>query len=166
MSKTQARTIWAVVIGALLVDLIITARVATITTSRGEGLVNEYSAIFLGIQTATAIVLAGLTARYVVLTRALLEDSQATREAERRAKEREDLDETRRLAYISLLARSTGHVELAASLVNALVHHQGVNLDDALANVPTVLNGGDGDYDAARWMHEQIDRITAELDEG
>src|SRR5262249_61048840 len=56
-----------------------------------------------------------------------------------------DLDETRRLAYMVLAARGTGRDELAATVVNALAHHQSaVGPDTATGPVPTNRNGQAG----------------------
>jgi hypothetical protein len=50
----------------------------------------------------------------------------ASRAKEESAKESRiaDLDESRRLAYMSLMSVGTGDYGLAASVLNALVHHQ------------------------------------------
>jgi hypothetical protein len=87
-----------------------------------------------------------------------------SRERERRvADQYRDLDETRRLAYMALLGHMTENLELSATLVNALVHHQGVDGLEAMANVPQVVRDGDGDNPSAIWLRMQIDRISAEL---
>jgi hypothetical protein len=70
-----------------------------------------------------------------------------------------DLDETRRLAYAALLARTSGDRALFdATLVNALAHH-GLEVDpDEAAGYLQSL-----DQDASRrWLEDQIDRLTAE----
>jgi hypothetical protein len=74
-----------------------------------------------------------------------------------------DLDETRRLAYMALLANRTKRYNLAGTLVNALKHHHAVDLDaDEIADhVVGVLEGGDADGET--WLRGQIDRITQEL---
>ena len=44
-----------------------------------------------------------------------------------------DLDETRRLAYMALMSKGTQNYELAATIANALVHHQqAAEVGDAL----------------------------------
>ena len=90
--------------------------------------------------------------------------------AERRRREKEAreaayqraIDETRRVGYMALLGGSTGNLEIAATLVNALVHHFGVPEDEAMSHVPTVVNSGDGDYDSARWLRAQLEQIRAD----
>lgn len=77
---------------------------------------------------------------------------------------RRDLDETRRLAYMVLMSMGTGNYELAATIANALLHHQQVaNYTDALAHLKTLADG-DGDTDAAEeWLNERIWEITTKL---
>jgi len=159
----------AAVILAVVVALIVF--VANTKTTPGTGVINETSAVFLGFQTLATVMLASLTFMYVRSTRALVDEAieeRHGRDRERREmldrQRRSDLDETRRLAYMALIVGKAGQVDLAATLVNALVHHQGVSLDDALAHVPTVLNNGQGDYPSAQWLQGQVDRITAELE--
>jgi hypothetical protein len=76
-----------------------------------------------------------------------------------------DLDETRRLAYMALLAKRTKRYNLAGTLVNALKHHHAVDLgaDDIVGHVIGVLEGSGDDGDET-WLRGQIDRITRELD--
>ncbi len=80
-----------------------------------------------------------------------------------------DLDETRRLLYTALYARSLDRrAELASTIINALAHHgAGIPAIDSEEHVVALL-GEDGD-DAARghamaWVKEQLDRITELLD--
>jgi hypothetical protein len=105
------------------------------------------------------------TGRYVTLTQSLLEENKAQRGAAEEAALRRDLDETRRLGYMALLSGTTGHVEIAASLVNALVHHQGVDVDEAMAHVPTAVNGGVAATESAHWLREKMQVITATLEQ-
>ena len=78
---------------------------------------------------------------------------------------RADLDETRRLCYAALSATPADGASplLSATIVNALVHHQGVNPQEALEHVPRVLRGANVPVASRRWVEKQIDRITAEL---
>ncbi len=68
-----------------------------------------------------------------------------------------DLDETRRLLYMVALARRTPHYELAATLVNAICHHQGAgNPDDVADRIVRALDGGGG----RKWLRRQIRRCS------
>jgi hypothetical protein len=93
---------------------------------------------------------------------------------ERRADQRQasnsrkqDLDETRRLGYMALMAKGTRTYELAATLANALAHHQQVaDIREALGHLLTLANGGPGTTDASEaWLSAQLDRITQTLDD-
>lgn len=73
-----------------------------------------------------------------------------------------DLDETRRLAYMALLAQTSGaRAAIDATLVNALAHHGlGVDPDEAARYVQSL------DQDQSRrWLEGQISRITAEREQ-
>lgn len=89
------------------------------------------------------------------------------REIQRR---REDLDETRRLAYIALAAapqgalRQHGSPELVATLVNAFAHHGlGVDPKEATDHVVAILSGV-GVADGAAWLQGRITEINAEIE--
>jgi hypothetical protein len=102
--------------------------------------------------------------RYTALGR---EAERAEREAEMDDARRKDLDETRRLAYMALLVNRTKKYELAASLVNALVHHQQV--DDrpelVIGRILDVLGEpGPEQEEAEDWLRAQITRVTGVLD--
>lgn len=73
---------------------------------------------------------------------------------------RDDLDETRRLLYMSLVAARTKRYNLAGTLANAIRHHQGqaIALDELLDHVVEAVEGHDDE-----WVREQIQRITDEL---
>ncbi len=73
---------------------------------------------------------------------------------------RDDLDETRRLLYMSLVARRTKRYNLAGTLANAVKHHHGqdIALDELLDHVVAAVEG-DGD----EWVRGQIERITTSL---
>jgi hypothetical protein len=164
------RVAWLIALALAGVDIAVTIVVARIKVRGGEPLITASAAFLSGIQTLVTILLGALTATYVITTNSLLREAtleRAEREQQRRSdalgRQQADLDETRRLAYVALVARKTEHVELAATLVNALVHHQNVTLDEALAHVPTVLNGGDGDYPSAAWIKAQIETINTNL---
>lgn len=70
-----------------------------------------------------------------------------------------DLDETRRLAYAALLARTSGErAVFDATLINALAHHGlGIDPDEAARYLQSL------DQDQSQhWLRGQISRITAE----
>lgn len=78
---------------------------------------------------------------------------------------RRDLDETRRVAYMALASQKTQRYELAATIVNALAHHQSaIDPGVAMRHVTAIVNGDAGAAPGERWLQGQIDRITAELD--
>ena len=74
--------------------------------------------------------------------------------------DRDDMDETRRLLYMSLVAGRTKRYNLAGTLVNALKHHQGVDtpVDELLDRAVDAVEGHD-----TGWARAEIDRITALL---
>lgn len=76
-----------------------------------------------------------------------------------------DLDETRRLLYMALLVRRTKKYNLAASLVNAIKHHQQVDVttDELMDRVVGYIEGTDDD---PSWIEEQIRRCITALGEG
>jgi hypothetical protein len=75
---------------------------------------------------------------------------------------RRDLDETRRLAYAALVARPAASRDptLVATLVNALAHHRRRVEPDVAAEHLKDLDRGE----SQRWLREEIDRVSAELD--
>lgn len=80
------------------------------------------------------------------------------------ASRRRDLDETRRVAYMALAARSRAP-ELVATIVNALAHH-GLAVDPDLAtrHVQNLVSDMPVNQGASeRWLQGQIDQITDEL---
>lgn len=74
----------------------------------------------------------------------------------------QDLDETRRLLYMALVADKTKKYNLAGSLINALRHHQGVTDPDLEAKVITQVESSGTDE---TWAREQISRITEQMGE-
>lgn len=79
----------------------------------------------------------------------------------------QDLDEARRVAYMGLFRQRTEKYELAATLVNALAHHQGQGDPAEIAeHVIAVIEGGEGEEAGRSFLRDQIARITAELDSG
>ena len=82
-----------------------------------------------------------------------------------------DLDETRRLLYMALLASKTKKYNLAGTLVNALRHHSqltGVAMDDASLedNVVMLINDEDetGLLKLKTWARDLIAEISLTLD--
>jgi hypothetical protein len=93
----------------------------------------------------------------------LTQERRRERAAERERR-RTDLDETRRVAYMALIAGTTVRYELVATVANALAHHGlGVPFPEAVAHLATVASG-DTEGESGRWLREQIERITAMLD--
>jgi len=119
----------------------------------------------LGAPAKAALAGAGFAFIGAAVTRGIdLAKERRTEAAQADANRRRDLDETRRLAYAMLAKHPSAHDPmLVATLVNALAHH-GLGLDPGVAirqisAIDEGLGGG-----SARWLQDQIDRITAELD--
>ena len=75
-----------------------------------------------------------------------------------------DLDEVRRVCYMALLRPRTEKYELAATVVNALVHHQRVEEpEDQVIEFVLAAIDGDGKGSGTAWVRQQIDRISEEL---
>jgi hypothetical protein len=82
------------------------------------------------------------------------------------ARRREDLDDTRRLVYMALVASKTSHPELVATIANALAHHgSGVDAQEAAERVASAIRRGGVAPSDQEWLSAQIQRITAELGE-
>jgi len=115
--------------------------------------------------TKQAAAAAGFALAGAAITRAVDVTQERRREqAAAQERRRTDLDETRRVAYMALLAGNTRHYELVATVANALAHHGlQVPVQEAAAHLVTVA-GGDTEGGSARWLREQVDRITAMLD--
>jgi hypothetical protein len=109
-------------------------------------------------QTAAALVAAG----------AALLGAAATKVAdlgtERREATDRDLDETRRLAYTALMSPGSRNYYLAATVANALAHHQHTaSADDALEHLRTLADGNDPGGQSEAWLKQQIDTINTRL---
>jgi hypothetical protein len=120
----------------------------------------------LSATAATAMVGAGAALAGAAATRIIDLDRERRAEAAKaNADRRQDLDETRRLAYMVLAARGTGRCELAATMVNALAHHQSaVDPDTAMRHVTAIMDRRGGDTaESEAWLRGQIERITDEL---
>lgn len=71
-----------------------------------------------------------------------------------------DLDETRRLAYMALVAGRTSKHSLAGTLINALVHHNlKLDRDDTIEQVVAAIEG-----DNTEWLLATVDQLTEKLD--
>jgi hypothetical protein len=108
---------------------------------------------------------AGFALTGAAITR-LVDITQERRPEKAAAQERRrtDLDETRRVAYMALIAGTHRHYELVATVGNALAHHGlQVPFPEAAAHLAAVVSG-DTEGESARWLQEQIHHITAKLD--
>jgi hypothetical protein len=84
------------------------------------------------------------------------------------ANRRRGLDETRRVAYMALLCQETNYYEIAATAINALVHHgTAVSFNEAADNVTAAVKGRRSRKakTGRSWLQGQIDQITAQLTE-
>jgi len=108
---------------------------------------------------------AGFALAGATITR-MVDIAQERRREKAAAQERRraDLDETRRVAYMALIAGTTGYYELVATVGNQLAHHGlQVPFQEAAAHLATIASG-DTEGESTRWLQEQIDHITAKLD--
>ena len=136
------------------------------------GLFALMAAILLGVGAggsgagSTALVgagsaLAGVAgARFIDLDRERRAEQRLAAESRKR-----DLDETRRLAYFALMSKGTRNYELAATIANAIEHHQqGAGTGEAFQYLKTLADGGPGDISVAEeWLYDQIFGIGTEL---
>jgi hypothetical protein len=108
---------------------------------------------------------AGFALAGAAITRAVDVTQERRREqAEIRERRRADLDETRRLAYMALVAGTTAHPELVATVANALAHHGlHVPFQEAATHLTAVVKG-ELHGESGRWLQAQIARLTTELD--
>jgi hypothetical protein len=125
--------------------------------------------LIVGGPSKDALVGAGFALAGAAATRAIDVAHERRRDAaEADANRRRDLDEVRRLLYMTLvLGRAQQHqgAELIATIVNSLVHHQfAVAVDQAVAHVAAVVRGDMGG-ESERWLEAQIERITHELNQ-
>jgi hypothetical protein len=121
--------------------------------------------LVLGAPAKAALAGAGFALLGAAVTRAIdLAKERRAEAAQADANRRRDLDETRRVAYMALQANS-GARELVATIVNALAHHGlAVDPEEAARHVQNLVSNMPIDRDRSqRWLHQQIDRITAEL---
>ena len=74
-----------------------------------------------------------------------------------------DLDETRRLAYMALVAPKTNHPDLVATVGNALAHHRSllIPFEESAVHLAAFLDRGE--YESEQWLRNLIYRITNEL---
>ncbi len=120
----------------------------------------------LGAPAKAALAGAGFAFIGAAFTRGIdLARERHTEAAQADASRRRDLDETRRVAYMALLAPRSRAPELVATIVNALAHH-GLAVDPDLAakHVQNLVSGTPINRgESQRWLQEQIDHITDEL---
>lgn len=77
-----------------------------------------------------------------------------------------DLDETRRLLYMALLAGRTKRYNLAGTVVNAIRHHQKADPDDDPAVLEDrVVAYVEGTAEDGTWVRDQIRRCIDALGE-
>jgi hypothetical protein len=115
--------------------------------------------------TKEAAAAAGFAFAGAAITR-MVDVAQERRREKAAAQERRraDLDETRRVAYMVLVAGMTGQPTVVATVANALAHHGlQVPFPEAAAHLATVASG-DTEGESARWLQEQIDQLTVKLD--
>jgi hypothetical protein len=117
----------------------------------------------LGAPAKAALAGAGFAFIGAAVTRGIdLARERRTEAAQAAADRRRDLDETRRVAYMALVAHSPAP-ELIATIVNALAHHGlAVDPETAASHVQNLVRDIPAQA-SRRWLQEQIDRITAEL---
>jgi hypothetical protein len=81
--------------------------------------------------------------------------------------DRRDMDETRRLAYSALMSKGSGNHYLAATIANALAHHQRLaGRDEALAHLKALADNAPGAGRSEQWLNERIREIDARLGDG
>jgi hypothetical protein len=109
---------------------------------------------------------AAAAAGFALVTRAVDVTQERRRDkAAAQERRRSDLDETRRVAYMALIAGESRHYELVATVANALAHHgMQVPFPEAAAHLARVASG-DTEGESARWLQQQIDRLTVTLDD-
>ena len=115
--------------------------------------------------TKEAAAAAGFALAGAAVTRAVdLAQEHRREQTATQERRRTDLDETRRVAYMALVAGQSRYYELVATVANALAHHgTQVPFPEAAAHLARVATG-DTEGESVRWLQEQIDRITATLD--
>lgn len=133
------------------------ALMAAVLLAVGAGGSGAASTALVGAGSALAGV-AG--ARFIDLDRERRAEQRAVAESRKR-----DLDETRRLAYFALMSKGTRNYELAATVTNAIEHHQqGAEFGEAFKHLKTLADGGPGDISVAEdWIYSQIFEIGEEL---
>lgn len=121
--------------------------------------------LVVGNPSKDAVVGAGFAFLGAAVTRGIdLAREHRTEAAQAEEVRRRDLDETRRVVYMALASQKTQRYELAATIVNALAHHQSaIDPDEAMRYVTAVVNGGSEAALSEQWLRGQIQRISAEL---
>ena len=114
----------------------------------------------------TAMVGAGCALAGAASARFIDLDRERRTEARRLEEDRKrDLDETRRLAYVVLMSKGARNYELAATIANAIEHHQqAAEWGVAMQHLKILADGGPGDTsESEEWLYEQISGITDQL---
>jgi hypothetical protein len=108
---------------------------------------------------------AGFALAGAAITRVVDVTQERCREkAEAKERRRADLEETRRLAYMALVAGTTARPELVATVANALAHHGlQVPFQEAVIHLAVVVRG-ELQGESGRWLQAQTARLTTELD--
>jgi hypothetical protein len=103
--------------------------------------------------TKQAAAAAGFALAGAAVTRAVDVTQERRRDkAAAQERRRSDLDETRRVAYMALIAGESPHYELVATVANALAHHgMQVPFPEAAAHLARVASG-DTVGESARWL--------------
>lgn len=118
---------------------------------------------------AASTALAGAGAALAGVAAGLIIELARQRRADQREaadRRRRDLDETLRLGYMALMTIGHGSYEVAATVANALAHHQAAaQIDTALTHLKTLAEGAPaGDVEASKkWLMTQLLKIRAEF---
>jgi hypothetical protein len=76
----------------------------------------------------------------------------------------QDLDETRRLLYMGMCVGDVDEWELAGTLINALLHHEGAEPGLTAAEAKTHISAlFAGEPTARLWAEDSIERISLQL---
>jgi len=82
----------------------------------------------------------------------LQDGTSATRDSDEK-----DIDEIRRLLYMTLFARKTKRFNLVGTIVNAMRHHQGNDAPDLEERILAQVEDDDADES---WVRDQIRQLT------
>jgi hypothetical protein len=109
-------------------------------------------------QAAAALVAAGAALLGAAATKVADLDTERHEAIDR------DMDETRRLAYTALMSQGSRSYYLAATVANALAHHQHTaSADEALEHLRALADGNNPGGQSEAWLKQQIDTINTRL---